>query len=72
VPYDGLMAIVLVDDYPQDWLQLWRAYSTRGLKEISIPGNHYSFWVDDSEMRVLSDGVKGLLAEAASELEARS
>jgi thioesterase domain-containing protein len=67
VSTDKKGAIVLVEDYPEDWLGYWKDLLPDGLKTINIPGNHYSFWVDDSQMSVLYGALEQLIAELPAE-----
>jgi amino acid adenylation domain-containing protein len=48
--WDGKAALVLVEDYPSDWLEYWKGLLVGALDVIHLAGNHYSIWVDDSKL----------------------
>ncbi|HEX7842263.1 MAG TPA: non-ribosomal peptide synthetase, partial [Kofleriaceae bacterium] len=43
--YDGAMALVTVDDYPEDWVDHWRRIAA-GLCVLPVRGMHYSILSD--------------------------
>jgi thioesterase domain-containing protein len=39
--YDGATALVIVDDYPDDWIDHWRRIAA-GVCVLPVSGTHYS------------------------------
>jgi len=62
-PYPANAGIVLVEDYPPDWFAYWERMSVEGFKVINLPGNHYSIWSEEDQVRKLYEEIRALMAD---------